>query len=123
MENCKTIVMKKFWIILYLIMTVITFNIISCQSRHSEPVKGMNFIANNERVANGESIFMANCQKCHPGGEGGLGPSINANPAPAFIKRFQMRHGLGTMPSFKKEEINKKNLHDISMYLKAWKQY
>ena len=56
-------------------------------------------------------------------GEGGLGPSINANPAPQFIKRFQMRHGLGVMPSFKKDEITPKDLHDISMFLHAWKTY
>ena len=63
---------------------------------------------------------MAYCQKCHPSGEAGLGPSINANPAPQFIKRFQMRHGLGVMPGFKKDEISKSDLHDISKYLKAW---
>ena len=83
---------------------------------------GKEFIATNDRIANGEQIFMANCQKCHPGGEGGLGPSINANPAPAFMKRFQTRHGLGTMPSFTRTEISKKDLHDITAYLKAWKK-
>ncbi len=116
--------MKKFWIILCVNLSVVVASIVSCQSRYSEPIKGSNFLANNDQIMNGESIFMANCQKCHPGGgEGGLGPAINANPAPAFIKRFQMRHGLGTMPSFKKNEISKQDLHDITEYLKFWKQY
>jgi mono/diheme cytochrome c family protein len=66
---------------------------------------------------------MMHCQKCHPGGEGGLGPAINPNPAPGFIKRFQMRHGLGVMPGFNKNEISKKDLKDISKYMKAWKHY
>jgi mono/diheme cytochrome c family protein len=97
--------------------------IMACAVRRGEPVTGRQFSPANDRVANGEKIFMANCHKCHPSGEGGLGPSIIGNPAPQFIKRFQMRHGLGVMPSFKDKEISKKDLHDISKYLRAWKRY
>lgn len=81
------------------------------------------FTPSNDRIANGEKVYMAHCHKCHPAGESGLGPSLNSNPAPQFIKRFQMRHGLGVMPGFKKDEISKSDLHDISKYLKAWKHY
>jgi len=95
----------------------------SCAIRKSEPITQRTFTPKNNRVAKGESIYMANCQKCHPGGEGGLGPALNPNPAPQFIYRFQMRHGLGVMPSFKKDEISKKDLKNISKYLKAWKHY
>ena len=95
----------------------------SCTLRKSEPLTGKTFTPFNERIANGERLFMAHCQKCHPGGEGGLGPALNSNPAPGFVKRFQMRHGLGVMPSFKQNEISKKDLHDISKYLHAWKHY
>lgn len=104
-------------------MVIICLSIFSCSVRKSEPITGQEFVAKNSRIANGEKVYMANCQKCHPAGEGGLGPAINSNPAPGFVKRFQMRHGLGVMPSFKKNEITKKNLHDISKYLKAWKHY
>lgn len=104
------------------ILSVSVF-IFSCVARRSEPIRQKQFLPPNERVASGEMVFMAHCQKCHPGGESGLGPAINSNPAPQFIKRFQMRHGLGVMPSFKKDEIPKKDLHDISKYLKAWKRY
>ena len=103
------------------ILMVIAF--LSCTVRKSEPVKGKLFVPENSRVKNGEQVFMTWCQKCHPGGEGGLGPAINPNPAPQFIKRFQMRHGLGAMPSFKKNEISKNDLRDISKYLRAWKKY
>jgi mono/diheme cytochrome c family protein len=95
----------------------------SCVMRKSEPLKQKEFMPANEQIANGERIYMAHCQKCHPGGEAGLGPAINSNPAPQFVKRFQMRHGLGVMPPFKKNEISKKDLHDISKYLRAWKSY
>ena len=95
----------------------------SCSSRKAEALKGKQFVPANARIANGERVYMRACQKCHPGGEAGLGPAINSNPAPQFVKRFQMRHGLGVMPSFKKDEISKKDLRDISKYLKAWKRY
>ena len=94
-----------------------------CASRRSEPFKKEFFRPANASIANGEKMYMAHCQKCHPGGEAGLGPSINANPAPQFIKRFQMRHGLGVMPGFRRDEISKEDLRDISKYSKAWKHY
>jgi mono/diheme cytochrome c family protein len=109
--------------IIVLLIIVISGLIISCASRRAEVIKGRPFVASNERVAHGEKIFMMYCHKCHPGGEAGLGPSINANPAPQFIKRFQVRHGLGVMPSFKRNEISKSDLRDISKYMHAWKNY
>jgi mono/diheme cytochrome c family protein len=123
MENYKTIIMKTSWIVIGVASIIICLVAFSCASRKSAPITGKEFVPKNERVANGERVFMANCQKCHPGGEGGLGPAVNANPAPQLIKRFQMRHGLGVMPSFKKDEISKNDLRDISKYLKAIKHY
>jgi mono/diheme cytochrome c family protein len=123
MENHKTIVMKTSWIFISVASIVICLVVFSCAARKSAPITGKEFVPKNERVANGERVFMANCQKCHPGGEGGLAPAINGNPAPQLIKRFQMRHGLGVMPSFKKDEISKNDLRDISKYLKAVKHY
>jgi mono/diheme cytochrome c family protein len=108
----------------FIFLIVLSYNLlISCAARKSEPMKEKTFVAKNERVANGEIVFMRYCQSCHPAGEGGLGPSINANPAPQFVKRFQMRHGLGVMQGFKQDEISKNDLRDISKYLKAWKSY
>ncbi|HYH56249.1 MAG TPA: cytochrome c, partial [Anseongella sp.] len=89
----------------------------------SEPLKGELFIPADENIAKGEKIYMLYCQKCHPAGEAGLGPAINSNPAPRFVKRFQVRHGLGVMPAFKKGEISKSDLRAISRYLQAWKSY
>lgn len=104
-----------------LIMMQVFWN--ACASRKAEPVKQKEFSVADARVMNGEKAFMFHCQKCHPGGEAGLGPALNSNPAPQFVKRFQMRHGLGVMPSFSKDEISKNDLKDISAYLKAWKKY
>jgi mono/diheme cytochrome c family protein len=114
---------KKPLVSVILLGTLAVLWLSSCVMRKAEPLTQRSFVPANERIANGERVYMANCQKCHPGGEGGLGPSIIANPAPQFVKRFQMRHGLGVMPSFKKDEISKQDLHDISSYLRAWKKY
>src|SRR5215218_2614384 len=109
--------MKKIWIA----ASALLITVGACSVRKAEGLTGRNYVPKNEKAARGEVVFMAYCQKCHPGGEGGLGPSINSNPAPQFIKRFQMRHGLGVMPSFKQTEITKSDLKDISKYLRAWK--
>lgn len=114
---------NKAYILQWLPILVTGIVLSQCSMRKSEPINQKNFQAANARIMNGEKVYMAYCHKCHPGGEAGLGPSITANPAPQFIKRFQMRHGLGVMPGFKKDEISKADLHDISKYLKAWKRY
>src|SRR4051794_32659330 len=116
--------MKKIIVLIIISsLAILLIAIPSCVARKAEPLKQKSFAPESERVVKGEIVFMARCQKCHPGGEGGLGPAINANPAPQFIKRFQMRHGLGVMPSFKKNEIGKEDLRNISKYLHAWKTY
>jgi mono/diheme cytochrome c family protein len=104
-------------------MVLTTVGFFSCASRKSEPIKGKEFNAQKGDIVNGEKVYMIHCQKCHPAGEAGLGPALNSNPAPQFVKRFQMRHGLGVMPGFTKNEISKEDLRDISKYLKAWKSY
>src|SRR5688500_17929009 len=98
--------MKKCFPIMLAVLGLTQAWMFSCSSRRSEPVKQKMFVAQNASEKNGEEKFMLHCQKCHPAGEAGLGPAINSNPAPQFIKRFQMRHGLGAMPSFKEDEIS-----------------
>lgn len=94
-----------------------------CGIRKSEPVTGNVFVPATDQIAHGEQLFMMHCQKCHPGGEGGVGIAINPVPVPQFVKRFQVRHGLGVMPSFKKDEISDSDLKDISKYMRAWNHY
>ncbi len=95
----------------------------SCALRKSEPIVGKTFTAKNMQVQHGQELYMKHCQKCHPGGEGGLGPALNSTPAPGFLKKLQVRAGLGTMPSFNHHEIAKEDLKDIGRYLKALKHF
>lgn len=107
--------MKKNLVILFFFAGLVLY---SCASRKSDPIIGEAFVPKNEQVRKGEEHFMHHCQKCHPGGEGALGPGINW--VPGFLKKFQTRHGIGVMPSFKKDEISKEELRDIAKYLREW---
>jgi mono/diheme cytochrome c family protein len=76
----------------------------------------------SEQAATGQVAFMEKCNRCHPGGEAGLGPALNDKPFPDFLKRFQVRKGLGTMPHFSHEELSDPQLDAILEYLKALHQ-
>ena len=94
----------------------------ACSPRRSEPLRGP-LVIKDQRTDNGMKIYMMHCQKCHPSGESGLGPALNNKPVPAFVKRFQVRHGLGVMPAFSKQEISTADLKDLTDYMKALKHH
>jgi mono/diheme cytochrome c family protein len=100
---------------LYLLLLCIVVSALACTTRHSEPLTGETVDKNDVHVASGQVLYMQYCYKCHPGGEAGLGPEVVHKPG--FARRFQARHGLGVMPSFKKDEIGKQELKDIMAYL------
>ena len=89
-------------------------------ARRGEPLRGP--LELNEAEHRGELVFMRICQKCHPGGEGGLGLAINDKPLPTFLKRFQVRHGLGAMPKIPEQAVSKESLNDLMAYLSAVKK-
>jgi mono/diheme cytochrome c family protein len=86
-------------------------------ARRREPIRGpMTLEAREQR---GQVVFMRQCHHCHPAGEAGLGPSLNNKPRPDFLKRFQVRHGLGAMPAFAEERVDDEQLDDLMAYLSA----
>lgn len=84
-------------------------------ARRGVPIAGP--LRLDEEAQRGERVFMAYCQKCHPGGEAGLGPALNDKPLPGFLIRYQVRHGLGVMPPHSKAEISPEALDDLVAYL------
>ncbi len=112
---------NKISIVIFLITAIMMFY--SCAIRKSEPIVGKTFTPKNMQVQHGQQLFMKNCQKCHPGGEGGLGPAIHPVPSPGFAKKIQMRIGVGVMPAFNHQELSKQDLKDITKYLIALKHY
>ena len=91
-------------------------------ARRGEPLHGPIQLS-NVKAQHGQVVFMRNCQKCHPGGDAGLGPAINNKPLPKFLMKFQVRHGLGAMPSFSKDRIASADLDDLMAYIKQIRKY
>lgn len=74
-------------------------------------------------IERGRLVFMAQCNKCHPGGEGGLGPSLKDKRRPRLYYEFRVRHGFGSMPAFSKERIGDDQLSDLIAYLAALRRF
>jgi mono/diheme cytochrome c family protein len=66
---------------------------------------------------------MTQCHQCHPGGEAGLGPSLNDKPLPGFMMKFQIRHGIGAMPAFSKDNVGDEDLDAVVAYVKALRRH
>ena len=89
----------------------------ACSLRRSEPFGGPLELT-SARLQNGHEKFMTHCNKCHPMGEAGLGPALNPNPAPRFVKALQIRWGIGTMPHFSRTELSRQDVSDITLFMK-----
>jgi len=70
-----------------------------------------------EKEQEGRVLFMRHCNQCHPGGSGGLGPSINNKPLPSVAMRIQIRQGVGSMPAFTDEMLGDAQVDAIIAYL------
>ena len=83
------------------LLGVLVMSLPGCMARRREPLSPplTTLSADADR---GRVFFMQTCNKCHPGGEGGLAPALNDKPFQDFLKRSQVRHGLGAMPAFSK---------------------
>lgn len=91
-------------------------------ARRGEPFAGPLPII-SEKVARGEKVFMAHCDKCHPGGEKGLAFALNNKPLPGPMIKAQIRAGVGSMPSFSKELLPDDQLDDLVAYLKTLRKH
>ncbi|XXT19432.1 cytochrome c [Sorangium sp. So ce429] len=85
-------------------------------SRRSEPILGPPPL-DEAPERRGEVVFMKQCNQCHPGGAGGLGPGLNNKPAPAAAIRLQIRSGLGAMPAFSEKEISDADVDAVIAYM------
>ena len=99
------------------LIAVCAFTLACASARRREPLATPAPL--DVQAERGRAVFMANCHQCHPGGEAGLGPAINDKPLPEFLKKFQVRHGLGAMPSFSEQKISDEHLDDLMAYLNA----
>ena len=101
------------------LLAVLATLCVGCGSaRRSEPIKG-SIAINDPRVARGRDVWMAKCNRCHPGGEAGLGPATNDKPLPEFLIATQIRTGLGAMPAFTEQEMSDADVAAVIAYMKA----
>lgn len=104
------------------IFSALLIGLIGCGSpRRGQPITGPVPLA-TPALERGRAAFQAHCHTCHPGGEGGLGPSLNDKPLPAFLIRRQVRWGLGVMPGFDEKEIEQQELEELVSYLLLLRQ-
>ncbi len=79
----------------------------------------------NERAAAGRALFTGQpgCNRCHPGGERGLGPALHGaafeakHPTDETIRR-QIRIGGGGMPAFSADRLSEQELEDVIAYIR-----
>ncbi len=97
---------------------IVLVMLLACPSaRRSEPLVGPLDLDPAQR--RGERVFERHCYSCHPGGEAGLGLSLNDRPLPGIAIRAQVRLGFGAMPRFDAEHISREQLDDLVVYLEA----
>ena len=90
-------------------------------ARQREPIAKSIHI-DSPKLARGEKAYMQFCDKCHPGGDKGLGFAIRSKPLPEFLIKLQVRMGFGAMPSFSDELLLEDQLDDIVDYIKLLKK-
>jgi mono/diheme cytochrome c family protein len=113
-KHFKSFSLTKFGLVLSL-----GFALTACRSVRRGEAVGRPVQTASASVERGFVIFQEHCQRCHPGGEGGLAPALNNKPAPRFLMKTQVRAGLGAMPSFSKDEIGPRELNDLMDYVIA----
>ena len=91
----------------------------ACGSSRRSAALGAPPLPATAEVLRGQRVFMHACHACHPGGETGLGPSLNDKPLPGFLIAWQVRRGLGAMPAFSREEMPDDDLTALLAYLRA----
>ncbi len=99
------------------VSTLLLTALVACAPAYrGEPITGPLELG-TPALASGKQVFDANCHQCHPGGAGGLGPSLNDKPLPGSLIAYQVRHGLGAMPAFSPERLSDAQLDALVLYL------
>jgi mono/diheme cytochrome c family protein len=78
----------------------------------------------NPQVVAGLQAFEANCQRCHTGEPGAVGPAIQREHILFdWQVRHQVRHGGGGMPAFAEDQVSDDELGAIIAYLKVVRRH
>ena len=84
--------------------------------RRSEPLTGP-IVLSDKGLLRGRQLYDQHCYQCHLQGDGGMAPALNDKPLPRFLVRYQVRLGVGTMPSFGRDKLSDEELDRIADYV------
>jgi len=102
---------------------ILTLCSVGCSTARRPNTIRAQTLRGNPRLAEGQRVFMQNCNQCHVGGAAGLGPSIIEKPLPGLLVKFQVRNGLGQMPGFSPRRISDSQLDDLVRYMKYLREH
>lgn len=89
----------------------------SCQQRNASTE--LQTEALDPQARQGQALFAHYCDKCHPGGNARIGPSLAKKDLSREVIRVQVRSGKGIMPAFDKIKISDPNLDAIVKYIQS----
>lgn len=92
-----------------------------CSARRGEPIAAPLTLISAE-ARRGRAVYAVHCDRCHPGGEGGLGPGINNKPFGRRLIAWQVRRGLGVHPPFPKDRLSDEDLDALLAFLRELKR-
>jgi cytochrome c5 len=120
---------------LLLSVAIVAFSITGCGNNESEEKEKQHYhhsektsphpkeaVTMSVQQFEGMKLFMRHCNKCHPGGEQGKGPSLNDKPLPNFIVHWQVRLGVGDMPKFTEEQISTTDVDKIKAFVRMMRE-
>ena len=97
------------------VFTYLCVLFIACSAPRTRPAAEV-VTFEDAALAEGRVLFDKHCNTCHPGGMAAVGPAIINKPLPKFAVRYQIRHGLGTMPAFR-DILNDQEVRHIADYI------
>jgi mono/diheme cytochrome c family protein len=114
-EPVMSDVSKRFCLPALLAVAVLAFTLAACGPREdpNEVLPEMT----EERLAEGQQIFIRHCQSCHPDGARGAGPRLADRAIPVVIVRDRVRNGRRAMPAFGPQVISEDELESLVAYV------
>jgi hypothetical protein len=113
-------------VIIFISVLILLCVLISCSTQKRVATNLPDAIANDDPlVARGRIVFKLKCDKCHPDGQGGLGPPVIGTHLPGFLIRYRVRSKsfllwMGRMPSFDKHEISKDDMKALLAFIRKY---
>lgn len=89
-------------------------------ARRGEPLVGR-LVTTEASEQRGKLVFLQQCYRCHPGGEGGLGPSLNDKRV--SLSRARSGFGHAARPGPAAARLQEPDLSDLVAYLSALRRH